>query len=136
MAGRIGCPPRPFINLNNGIVAEDGRLQLVNCNVSLITPTPNDNRPFSVKIGKKVRLAHLLGGSLAQTAKIENNATDIDFVQTDVDKSFLPPRVYKLPNVTTRKFRYFKSENLVLASPSCCSCIFWRWSAAGFSPTS
>jgi hypothetical protein len=105
-----------YDSLNNGIVAEDGRLQLVNCNVSLIAPTPNDNRPFSVKLGEKVRLAHLLGGSLAQTAKIENKATDIDFVQTDVDKSFLPPRVYKLPNVTTRKFRYFKSENLVLAT--------------------
>ena len=105
-----------YDSLNNGIVAEDGRLQLVNCNVSLIAPTPNDNRPFSVKIGKKVRLAHLLGGSLAQTAQIENHSADIDFIQTDVDKAFLPPRNYKLRNVTTRDFRYFKSENLVLAT--------------------
>ena len=95
-----------------GIIADAGRLQFINCEIK------NQPNPFSfpIKLGQNVSLAHLLGGSFAQYAQVENHSADIDFIQTDVDKTFLPPRDYKLRNVTTRDFRYFKSESLVLAT--------------------
>ena len=100
---------------NTGIIAEAGRLQFVNCDIEL-PGNPQNVTPFTIKLAPKVTQAQLLGGSLASWAKIENNAADIDFVQSDVDTAFLPPRIYNLRPVRTQDFRYFKSENLVLAT--------------------
>ncbi|MBR4899645.1 MAG: chitobiase/beta-hexosaminidase C-terminal domain-containing protein [Victivallales bacterium] len=97
---------------NNGIVADAGRLQFVNCDIDL-QANPKNMSPFNIKLAEKVRLAHLLGGSLALWSKVENNATDIDFIQSDVDMAFLPPRIYNLQPVRTSDFRYFQSKNLV-----------------------
>ncbi|MBO7092656.1 MAG: hypothetical protein J6W23_12800, partial [Victivallales bacterium] len=93
----------------NVVVAEAGRLQFVNCDISSVEPP-------TIELGEKVRMAHLLGGSLAQKANIKNNATNIDYIQSDIDETYLPPREYKLRNMTTRDFRYFQSKNLVLAA--------------------
>ncbi|MBQ2336806.1 MAG: hypothetical protein II381_10855, partial [Victivallales bacterium] len=93
----------------NVVAAEAGRLQFANCDISSVEPS-------TIELGEKVRMAHLLGGSLAQKANIKNNAMNIDYIQSDIDATYLPPREYKLRNVTTRDFRYFKSENLVLAT--------------------
>ena len=92
-----------------GVVAEAGRLQFVNCDIL-------SDQPFTVQLGEKVRMAQLLGGSFAQKAEVENKATNIDFVQSAVDPSFLLPRDFSLRNITTRDFQYFQSKNLVLAT--------------------
>ena len=92
-----------------GVVAEAGRLQFVNCDIL-------SDQPFTVQLGEKVRMAQLLGGSFAQKAEVENKATNIDFVQSAVDPSFLLPRDFSLRNITTQDFQYYQSQNLVLAT--------------------
>jgi hypothetical protein len=92
-----------------GVVAEDGRLQFVNCDVL-------SDQPFTVRLGEKVRMAQLLGGSFAKLAVVQNNAANIDFVQSAVDGSFLPWREYDLRDIRTWDFQYFQSKNLILAT--------------------
>ena len=99
----------------DGIVAEAGRLQFVNCDIAL-PGNPKDMKPFSIRLAPNVKMAHLLGGSLALWGKVENNASNIDFIHSDIDSAFLPPREYKLRTVTPHDFRYFQSKNLVLAT--------------------
>ncbi len=101
---------------NNGIVAEAGRLQFVNCDIAL-PGNPKDMQPFKIKLAPNVKQAHLLGGSLALWGTVENNATNIDFIQSDVDSASLPPREYRLRDVRYNNgFQFFQSKNLVLAT--------------------